>query len=78
VYRALAVTFVVVLIVSGLGTLLHLNDAVSYFLWTVAYAIPSYLVLGIVLGYSYQRFDSERTIKALQGQPVKRRAKLYY
>jgi hypothetical protein len=78
IYRALVVSSLVVLIVIGLETLFHLNDAASYFLLATAYTIPSYLILGIVLGYSYQKFNPEQTIQALQSQPVKRRVKLYY
>ena len=56
IYRALTISILTVFIVNALGTLLHLNDAASYYLMAVAYSMPSYLILGIVLGYSYKRF----------------------
>jgi hypothetical protein len=56
VYRALIFSILTVFIVSAPGTLLHLNGAASYYLLAVAYLMPSYLILGLVLGFSYKRF----------------------
>ena len=78
VLKALVVSLLAVFVVNGLVTLLHLSDAPDYFLWGLAYSIPPYSVLGIALGYSYKRFNSEYSIKAMQAKPVKRRIRLYY
>ena len=70
IHRALIISFLTVFVVNGLITLFHLNDPVSYYLWAVAYSIPRYFILGIVLGYSYKKFNSEQIMQTLQGRPV--------
>jgi hypothetical protein len=77
-YKALLVSLVTMLIVNGLATFLHLNVAASYYLWSVAYSLPAYGALGVVLGYGYTKFDSEQAVKRVHAQPVRRRIKLYY
>lgn len=78
VYRSLVITFLAVLIVDGLATLFHLNHAAGYFLWDLLYSIPRYFAFGIVVGYSYEKFNSEKTIQTLLSRPTKRRARIYY
>ena len=67
-----------ILIASGLFTLLHLTDSATFFLTEVAYSIPSYSILGIVLGYSYTKFDSEKTIQSVRAPIIKKRHLWYF
>lgn len=57
--KSVIVSFLVLFILGGLGTLFQLNDAMDYFLVSVLYGAPSYFALGIVLGFSYKRFNLE-------------------
>jgi hypothetical protein len=78
VIRAFVFSSLTVLVISGLGTLLNLNDPLNYFFWSVAYTIPAYSVFGLVLGYSYQRFDTEQSVRVIQARPLGRRTRLYF
>ena len=78
VYRGLIIDSLAILIASGLFTLLHLTDPATFFLTEVAYSIPSYSILGIVLGYSYTKFDSEKTIQSVRGTDHKEKTSVVF
>ncbi|MHB8700645.1 MAG: hypothetical protein ACYC7D_06465 [Nitrososphaerales archaeon] len=56
--KSLNSSFLTLIILTGLATLLHLNAALNYFLLGIAVNTSSYFALGVVIGYVHEKlFD---------------------